>query len=97
MPYKIVYTTFAKANVKGLPANDRARLLDVVDARLTHQAEVEDTNRKRMRDNEYGIQWELRVGDLRAFYNIEGSTVNILYIGVKRGNKVYVEGKELKI
>jgi hypothetical protein len=45
--------------------------------------------------------WELRVGALRVFF-YEGdaedhSLVNVLAIGVKRGNQLFLGGKEIPL
>lgn len=37
---------------------------------------------------------ELRAGDLRALYNVEGNEVVVLIVGRKVGNKLIVEGEE---
>ncbi len=93
MSYQIEYTVKARLSLRELQANDRATVLDAIGKRLLHQAEEEVTNRKRLRPNKLGVQWELRVGNLRVFYNVEGKTVNILLIVEKRGNELYM-GKE---
>jgi hypothetical protein len=44
--------------------------------------------------------WELRVGSLRVFYEVdalEPDLENVLAIGVKRGNRLIVAGKEIHI
>ena len=44
--------------------------------------------------------WELRVGALRVFYEVDASEsdlVNILAIGIKRGNRLFIAGKEIRI
>jgi hypothetical protein len=40
------------------------------------------------------VEFELRAGDRRALYNVEGEDVVILIIGRKVGNKLIVEGEE---
>lgn len=39
-------------------------------------------------------EFELRVGDLRVLYNVEGSEAVLLIVGKKVGNKLVVEGEE---
>ena len=41
----------------------------------------------------YGLG-ELRVGDLRVLYNVEGDVVHLVVVGRKVGNKLVVDGKE---
>jgi len=41
--------------------------------------------------------WELRIGNLRVYYDVgvmEEQVVSILAVGVKRRNRVYIGGKE---
>jgi len=59
----------------------------------------ETRNRKQLRPNVLA-PWELRVGYLRVFYEVdalERDFVNILAIGIKKGNKLIVSGKEIQI
>jgi hypothetical protein len=39
-------------------------------------------------------EFELRAGEIRALYNVEGDEVAILIIGRKEGNKLIVENEE---
>jgi hypothetical protein len=48
---------------------------------------------KRLRPNPFA-EFELRVGDLRVLYNIEGAEVVLLAVGRKVGNKLIVKGVE---
>ena len=44
--------------------------------------------------------WELRVGDLRVFYDAspdEPNVVEIVVVGIKKGNRLLVAGKEMKL
>ena len=59
----------------------------------------EARNRKQLRPNPLA-PWELRVGLLRVFYEVdvlESELVNILAIGIKKGNQLIVSGKEIQI
>lgn len=93
MLYQLEYTMRFKSSLRELRANERATVLDAIRDRLKYQAEEEATNRKQLRPNKMGIQWELRVGYLRVFYNVDGSIVYILLVAEKKGNEFYV-GKE---
>lgn len=48
---------------------------------------------KQLRPNPFAA-FELRAGDLRVLYNIEGDEVVVLLIGRKVGNKLIVQGEE---
>lgn len=39
-------------------------------------------------------EFELRAGNLRALYNVDGNTVVVLIVGRKDGNTLIVEGEE---
>lgn len=66
---------------------------------LQYEPTVETRNRKQLRPNPVA-PWELRVGSLRVFYELdarESDLVNVLAIGVKKGNRVVIAGKEIRI
>jgi mRNA interferase RelE/StbE len=59
----------------------------------------ETRNRKQLRPNPLA-PWELRVGAYRVFYEvdaIEPDLVNVLAIGIKKGNRLIVGSKEIHI
>lgn len=66
-----------------------------MDEQLTYQATVETKNRKRMRPNPLA-PWELRIGDLRVYYDVEDEPEAVVYInavGVKERNQVRIAGE----
>ena len=66
---------------------------------LQHEPFRETRQRKRLRPNPLAA-WELRVGTLRVFYEEdadEAGFVNILAIGVKRGNRLLIAGEEIQL
>jgi mRNA-degrading endonuclease RelE of RelBE toxin-antitoxin system len=74
-------------------------ILDAVEAQLSHEPLIETRNRKPLRPNPIA-PWELRVGDLRVFYEVsaeEPGVVNILAVGQKDGNILRIAGKEIKL
>ncbi len=69
-------------------------MLDAVDEQLTHQPTVETRNRKPMRPNPLA-PWELRIGVLRVYYDVEDipeSKVYIRAIGIKERNRIRIAG-----
>lgn len=93
MPYKIALTEDGERQFRALPARDRRILETAILARLEHQPETSTKAIKRLRPNPLA-DFELRVGDLRALYTVEGGEVVILIVGRKVGNKLIVEGEE---
>jgi len=95
MPYAVRFTERAQKHLKSLSAYERRILLDQIEANLSHEPDSETRNRKVLRPNPVG-RFELRVGDLRVFYNIDRETfvVLIVAIGRKVGNRLVVGGEE---
>ncbi len=69
---------------------------DTVDRQLLNQPTIETKNRKPMRPNPVA-PWELRIGNLRVYYDIEEKPkrwVFVLAVGIKERNQVRI-GKEI--
>ena len=93
MPYNITITEDADRQFRALSAYDQRILLAAIFSRLEDQPTVPTKAIKRLRLNPLA-EFELRAGDLRALYNVEGNEVVVLVVGKKVGNKLIVEGDE---
>ncbi|MGQ9625790.1 MAG: type II toxin-antitoxin system RelE family toxin [Anaerolineae bacterium] len=96
MPYRIEYSPDAEEHLRALTARQQATVLDAVDKQLGHQPTVETRNRKPMRPNPVA-PWELRIGNLRVYYDVEEEPEPVVYIravGIKQRNLVRI-GKEV--
>ena len=74
-------------------------VVDAIKVQLRHEPFRETRNRKPRRPNPLA-PWELRVGELRIFYEEdvdEADLVNILAVGIKRGNRLFIAGKEIAL
>jgi mRNA-degrading endonuclease RelE of RelBE toxin-antitoxin system len=99
LPYRIEYSPDTDEHLRRLTARQRAIIFDAVDRQLAHQPNVETRNRKPMRPNPIA-PWELRVGNLRVYYDIEEdpeSLVIILAVGRKLRNRVVIGDEELDL
>ncbi len=80
MQYTILLSPEAVEDLRGLKANVRSEVKDALETFLRHQPTKTSKARiKRLR----GIarpHYRLRVGDVRVFYDIEGSEVHVLVI-----------------
>jgi mRNA-degrading endonuclease RelE of RelBE toxin-antitoxin system len=95
--YGIRLTSSAKHHLQKLSVGERALIVGRIEKQLSHEPMVETRNRKRLRPNPVA-PWELRVGKFRVFYDIEESSmVTVLAIGVKQGNRLHIEGKEIEL
>lgn len=99
MPYIIEYSPDAEEHLHRLTARQRKIVLDTVDRQLINQPGVETKNRKPMRPNPVA-PWELRIGSLRVYYDVEESPelkVIIVAVGVKQRNRVRIGGETVKL
>jgi mRNA-degrading endonuclease RelE of RelBE toxin-antitoxin system len=93
MPYKITITAEGERQYRALSARDQRILEAAICSRLEHQPATPTSAIKRLRPNPLA-EYELRAGELRALYNVEGDEVVVLIVGRKVGNKLIVEGEE---
>ena len=99
MAYRITYSPATENHLRALTARQQATILDAVDTQLQHQPTVETRNRKRMRPNPID-PWELRVGSLRVYYDVEEAPeplVIILAVGSKEHNRVTIGDEEVEL
>lgn len=81
--------------MRSLTARQQAIVFDTVDEQLMYQPTVETKNRKPMRPNPLA-PWELRIGDLRVYYDVEEEPEAVVYInavGIKERNRVRIAGE----
>ena len=98
MSYRIEYSPQSADHLQALPAQQKAEILDKVDEQLVHEPTVETRNRKPMRPNPLA-PWELRIGNLRVYYDVEeeAAVVQILAVGVKEHNRLFIGGEEIEL
>ncbi len=93
MNFRITITEDAERQLNAFGARDRRILEAAIGSRLTSDPATPTKAIKRLRPNPLAA-YELRVGDLRALYNVESDEVILLLVGRKEGNKLIVEGEE---
>ncbi|MGH9363022.1 MAG: type II toxin-antitoxin system RelE family toxin [Thermoanaerobaculia bacterium] len=98
MTYRIRFAESVKGQLRKLSAGERAQLLDAIEQQLSYEPLVETRNRKPLRPNPVA-PWELRVGDLRAFYEVaaEANEVLVLAVGRKRGHRLWIGDEEVRL
>jgi mRNA-degrading endonuclease RelE of RelBE toxin-antitoxin system len=97
--YRIQLTKSAEEHFADLTARQHAIVLNAIKVQLRHEPTRETRNRKPLRPNPLA-PWELRIGFLRVFYEVDAlgsDLVNILAIGIKKGNQLFVSGKEIHL
>lgn len=96
MKYHIEYSPDTEEHFRVLTTRQQAIILDTVEEQLRYQPTVETRNRKPMRPNPIA-PWELRIGTLRVYYDVENKPKRIVCIraiGIKERNNVKI-GKEV--
>jgi mRNA-degrading endonuclease RelE of RelBE toxin-antitoxin system len=99
VPYAIEFAEAVEGHFRALTARDRSTVLDAIDRQLVHEPLRETRHRKPLRPNPIA-PWELRVGQLRVFYEVLGAedgTVRILAVGRKRRNVLTIGGQEIDL
>ncbi len=96
MVYEIGLAGTARSHLREFSGRDRALILAAIETHLSNEPLLETRNRKRLRPNPIA-PWELRVGDIRVFYDVEPVVVTVLAIGVKRGSTLYIEGEKVHL
>lgn len=99
MPYIIDYSPEAEDHLRWLTTRQQRTVVDNVERRLLHEPTVETKNRKPMRPNPVA-PWELRLGTLRVYYDVEEQPeqrVIIVAVGIKEGNRVRIGGEVIEL
>jgi mRNA-degrading endonuclease RelE of RelBE toxin-antitoxin system len=74
---------------------DQTLIGERIETQLRHQPDEVTRNRKRLRPGHRG-EWELRIGNIRVFYDLdlEASVVRITGVGLKERKKLFFRGQE---
>jgi mRNA-degrading endonuclease RelE of RelBE toxin-antitoxin system len=97
VPFQIAFTPGAEADLAHFKAVDQRVIVDAIRIHLTTDATSESRRRKRLTANPLA-PWELRIGDHRVFYLVEGgSTATILAVGVKVHNELFIRGRKVEL
>ena len=106
MPYVIAYSPEAVEHLMALSKSQQVLVLDQVDEQLTDQATLPTRRRKFLRPNAIP-PWELRLGNIRVFYDVEEAvatpsesrpaTVVVKAVGIKEHNKLRIGGVEIQL
>jgi len=97
--YEVKFADDVKGHLNALTISERSAALDAIERQLVHEPLVETRNRKPLRPNPIA-PWELRVGQLRVFYEVvpgEPGLVRILAVGKKERSILRVAGQEITL
>jgi hypothetical protein len=102
-PFVLVYDPGVVDHLDAIELKYHSLIRDTIEEQLKYEPETETHNRKRLlRIPEFGARWELRLrpqNRFRVYYRVETAQreVQILGIGVKLRDRLYIAGEEVKL
>ena len=99
MPFEIIYSPEAVDHLQALPKASQVLVLDQVDEQLAHEPTLPTRKRKLLRPNLIA-PWELRLGNLRVFYEVQDEPDPIVFIkavGIKRHNELWIGQEKIEL
>ena len=86
-------------HLRALPKASQVLVVDQVDEQLVHAPMLPTRKRKVLRPNPIA-PWELRLGDIRVFYEVQEEPalmVVIKAIGIKRHNDLWIGQEQIEL
>ncbi len=99
MPYEIIYSPEAVDHLRALAKNSQVLVLDQVDEQLAHEPGLATRKRKVLRPNPVA-PWELRLGDIRVFYEVleePKKIVAVKAVGIKRHEELWIGEERIEL
>jgi mRNA-degrading endonuclease RelE of RelBE toxin-antitoxin system len=98
MSYSIVFSPRARENLEALRKHEQQLIMDALEEQLVRQPEVPTKKRKHLRENPLA-PWELRLGDLRVFYDVHSDNEQVLIVAVgrKQHNQLLIGGEVIEL
>ena len=96
MVYEIALTENAEGDIAHYSTRNQRIIAAGIIEHLRTDAHVPSARRKLLRPYPFA-PWELRLGEFRVFYAIEGGLVKVLAAGHKKHNVLYIRGEEVKL
>ena len=96
--YTIEFTDSAIDDMQDFSKADKVRIHQTAEQQLSHEPLTPTRHRKALRPNDLS-QWEVRVGSYRIFYDAYEASGSVIVkaVGMKRGNRLLIRGKEHRL
>jgi mRNA interferase RelE/StbE len=78
--FTVRYEVEAQDDLKRLRALDRSAVLAVINVHLVNEPTRESRSRIKKTRQPFWCQYRLRIGEFRAYYNVEGECVRVLRV-----------------
>jgi mRNA-degrading endonuclease RelE of RelBE toxin-antitoxin system len=102
-PFELLYAPIVREQLRAIEPKHYSLIHQTVEEQLLFEPDVETRNRKPLkRPAGFGGVWELRFGAnnrFRLFHEVDRNArrVRIVAIGEKRGERLFVGGREVKV
>ena len=96
MTFHINLTPNAADDLDYFDAHEQRIIMAAVHTYLVHDAHIPTKRRKQLEANPIA-SWELKQDNYRIFYDIVDDTVDILAIGYKDHNDLFIRGRKVSI
>jgi mRNA-degrading endonuclease RelE of RelBE toxin-antitoxin system len=102
-PYTLAFASEVTRHLRAIDAKHHALIREKIGEQLRFEPATEITNRKPLRQPAlFGATWEIRFGPdnrFRVLYDIdiENRTIQILAIGEKQGERLFIGGEEVQL
>jgi hypothetical protein len=101
-PFELIYDPEVKSHLRAIETKYHSLIRKTLETQLRFEPDTETRNRKPLeRQVEFEASWELRFGPDNRFHvfyavNQEERQVEILAIGIKERNRLWIAGEEIK-
>jgi mRNA-degrading endonuclease RelE of RelBE toxin-antitoxin system len=98
MRFEVEFTPEAIDDMRRLRKRERRAVFQGIEGQFRHEPLHETRNRRRLRPNQLA-EWELRLGRLRVFFDIDQARrlIKIEAVGYKKGSRLFVHGEEYQL
>jgi hypothetical protein len=102
-PFTLIYAPITRSHLRAIEAKYYALIRTTIEERLSYEPDVTTRHRKPLKRPVFvEATWELRFGPgnrFRVFYDIDYKrhVVAVLAIGIKRGNRLFIGGEEIRL
>jgi mRNA-degrading endonuclease RelE of RelBE toxin-antitoxin system len=103
MEYTIIYAPQFRQHLRSIERKFYSLIRDTIVEQLHYEPTLESRNRKPLkRPTEFDANWEIRFGPdnrFRVFYSVNQDLIEVyvLAIGVKLGNRLFIDGQEYEL
>jgi mRNA-degrading endonuclease RelE of RelBE toxin-antitoxin system len=99
MAFSVIYSPEAFDHLSALQKSDQVTVVDSIEQQLTHEPTIATRRRKLLRPNPVA-PWQLRIGDIRVFYEVKEEpnlVVQIKAIGKKIHNELWIGEERIQL